>query len=757
MPVHKLEHHQATTGGRTALLARIAAWLREMASAQWRALGLALSSQDRHLSAGQSWLILAFHLCGLLAIIRLSHQVFWIGLAPLLLIQPLAVSLKTKKLYLFPESLAPFGVTYAVLGLRLLIAVIARAQGFVADSLIVPDPWGSPLNIDLAITVSGVWALVAQSGPTLQAFGKRVHWATVLGCLLFGVALTWAALTYFNLRTSGVTASDPYAYVQMAVDLVQRGTLLHTFELVPKATGWGGLTLWPLVPIGYRSPDPPSGTAATVWPPGYSAFLAAAYWLLGEPGLYLLTPLLGLISLLALWVLCHEALHDWPSPLRFLAAGLAVLMLATSYQQVDRLVVPMADIPAQLFSTLVVLLALRGARRRSRPLVCLAGLCLGVAFAIRYTQVLLAAGVVTAAWVYLRRPRVGAELLRPLAWAGVSAGLAALPVFWYHQVAFGSPFGVGSGELGLLGLEHVPATFARVSGELLQPNEFLWVIPFAAWGAYRLWRNSREASLALLAWLLAVVPFHLLYQALRLRDLLSIFPVLALAAGVGMAEVLAGAWSPVPPSPQRSPSKGEGAIAPSPLRGDGRAQPPYGKAAQRAASLWDSGGRVRGDLRLPKILALVLVVAALWARTAPTWRLPTATDFYTFGYLFPDQRAAFDTLAGLTAPNGVVAASLNSGPIGLYANRAAVRPGYWSQEEWLSFVAHVMAEGRTVYVLRDSTELDRPLQALAAHYHVVQIAWLTVPYFPNGDGPSINQAVALYGVGPSTNGSRIHE
>jgi len=153
---------------------------------------------------------------------------------------------------------------------------------------------------------------------------------------------------------------------------------------------------------------------------------------------------------------------------------------------------------------------------------------------------------------------------------------------------------------------------------------------------------------------------------------------------------------------------------------------------------------VRGDLPLPKILAPVLVVAALWARTATTWALPATVDYYTFGYLFPDQRAAFDTMAGLTAPDSVIAASLNSGSIGLYANRTAVRPGYWSQEEWLSFVAHVMADGRTVYVLRDSTELDRPLQALESRYRVVQIAWLPVPYFPLGDGPSINQPVALY-------------
>jgi len=172
--------------------------------------------------------------------------------------------------------------------------------------------------------------------------------------------------------------------------------------------------------------------------------------------------------------------------------------------------------------------------------------------------------------------------------------------------------------------------------------------------------------------------------------------------------------------------------------------------AEILAGSWGSGRAIR-------ILAPVLVIVALWARTATIRQLSASTDFYTFGYLFPEQREAFNTLDGLTAPNGIVAASLNSGPIGLYANRTAVRPGYWSQEEWLSFVAHVMADGRTVYVLRDSAELDRPLQALAGHYRIVQIAWLPLPYFPQGDGPSINQAVALYVVGPSTNGARIQD
>ena len=76
---------------------------------------------------------------------------------------------------------------------------------------------------------------------------RRLWQAAGLG--LAAMTGLWAAATYFALRASGVTGSDPYAYVQMAVDLARQGTLLHTFPLAPQIATWN-LPTWPAVPVG---------------------------------------------------------------------------------------------------------------------------------------------------------------------------------------------------------------------------------------------------------------------------------------------------------------------------------------------------------------------------------------------------------------------------------------------------------------------------------------------------------------------------
>ena len=183
--------------------------------------------------------------------------------------------------------------------------------------------------------------------------------------------------------------------------------------------------------------------------------------------------------------------------------------------------------------------------------------------------------------------------------------MVALPVLWYHQVAFGSPFSVGSAELPLIGVENVGLTLPAVGRELLDRREFLYLLPFVLWGALRGWRSFRLSSVVLLAWLVAIGLFHLSYSALRARDLLSVFPVLALWAGIGMADGLA------------------------------------------AAQAWSARGHAWRSV-LPLLVALA-VVACLWARGRETLDNVTGRPYFTtFGYLQPEQRRAFDTLAALT-------------------------------------------------------------------------------------------------------------
>jgi 4-amino-4-deoxy-L-arabinose transferase-like glycosyltransferase len=492
----------------------------------------------------------------------------------------------------------------------------------------------------------------------------------------------------------------------MAVDIARHGTPLHVFRLAPAVAGWD-LPVWPVAPVGYVPPDPGTGVAATVWPPGYSAALAMGYRVGGEAGLYILTPLVGLAALAALWWLCLEVLRTWEGDWRFLAAGIAVFVLATSYEQIDRLSVPMADIPAQLFTMLTVGFALRATRGESILNLALTGVCLGVAFALRYTQALMVFCVllVWVLYLYRQRPRPWRRTLTAMAFFGGAAWLVALPVLRYHQVAFDGPFRVGgTAELALFGWEHIPGTLVKMTGRFLSPLELLYLTPFLVWGVIQTWRDARRGTVALLAWLAVIVVFHLPYPALRMRDLLSVLPVFAIWVGAGMAGALA------------------------------QVQHIHGPGLRTAA----------------RALVLCLMIVGLWARCQVTIWLPVhARDFQTFGYLRAEQRAAFDELANLTSADGIVAASLNGGAVSLYAKRDIARPAYWSPDDWLRFVDRALRDGRTVYLLVDGLEMQDPLGALSARYPLRQVASLSMPYF-SLDGTSEIQDVPLYRVVKAT-------
>jgi len=542
---------------------------------------------------------------------------------------------------------------------------------------------------------------------------SRSAWQAA-GLGLAALAGIWAAAAYFSLRASGVTGSDPYAYVQMAVDLARRGTLLHTFPLAPQIAAWN-LPTWPAVPVGYRPPDALTGQAATVWPPGNAGLLAAAFLVGGEAGLYLLAPLMGLLALAALWALCLEVLRAWPAgQRRYVAAGLAVFVLATSYRQLEGAVLPMADLPSQLFTLLAVYGALRATRkgegtRAGAVWAAFSGLSLGVAFSIRYTQVLVG---VSLLFLFATLPRQGKSGWRGRAPGLVSFGLAAwlgaLPALWYHTMAFGQPFAVGSAELGLFGWAYIPATALALARELLRTNEFLYLVPFLVWGLVRLWRSAARESIALLLWLGVLLAFHLPYPALRARDVLSVFPALALWVGVGAADMLAWAFAP------------------------------------------DS--LVAALARVPRFLARGLVVIGVvllfGARVRLTLQWPLRpSQFDTFGYLNAAQRAAFDDLRRAVPPEAVLAVSLNSGAVNLYSQRETVRPGSWTADEWRRFVQLALEDGRAVYVLVDGEEMQAPSHALAPAYGLKPIAELDLPYF-YPDGSSDHRPVTLYQVAP---------
>ena len=90
---------------------------------------------------------------------------------------------------------------------------------------------------------------------------------------VLAATLLWAGVVYLGKRTHGATASDPYAYAQMGVDLAETGSFLHRYPLfqqvMPLQIAWA-----PLQPVGYHVPVNDLGDCPSVWATGASVFRA---------------------------------------------------------------------------------------------------------------------------------------------------------------------------------------------------------------------------------------------------------------------------------------------------------------------------------------------------------------------------------------------------------------------------------------------------------------------------------------------------
>jgi hypothetical protein len=337
--------------------------------------------------------------------------------------------------------------------------------------------------------------------------------------------------------------------------------------------------------------------------------------------------------------------------------------------------------------------------------VAAAGLCIGIAFGIRYTQVLIAPAVALA----LANDDWRSSLKR-IAVCAVFAALAAAPTLAYHAVAFGSPFLTGSDELKHFSLSLLPATARYIFSELLWYREFGLLLPFIVIGSVALWQHHRKTALVLAAYVVPNFGFHLLYSYLRQRDLLSLFPIFYLLAAVGIVYLI---------TQLLERGKGRG--------GEGeKRRPPFSPSP------------------LLLVPVLLLTSALILQRSIETLILPITKGYDSFGYLVREQRASFARIAELTPPNAVIASSLNSGALDLHSQRLAFRPSGWSGDQLLKFVRALHAENTPVYFLDDGKELADSLQTLRAHFQLEEIVQLDLPYYFPNSGGSENRRVALY-------------
>lgn len=606
----------------------------------------------------------------------------WFALPLLLACAPLLFARRRKLRHL--SGLAPLTYAYGV-------------AAFSATRLQFDGPLNGLLYLPLALIVSSAIAIAAVWRQTRS--DDEAGFVQAGAALLIAASLGWSIWSASSLRTHGVSGSDPYAYTQMGVDLAERGTLAHAFPLV-RLTYALNIDSHPVTHIGYRIPADVRRVAPTVWPIGYAWFTALAWRIAGESGVFWLTPLFGLLALAIVGAWARLMTARMGAAPSVAIAALCVFLTATSYQQVEWQMIPMADIASQVFSIGALSLAWLGGRSaapRSRIVWALfAGVALGMAFNIRYTQVLIAPALALALWPASASTtqRIGASAL-PVLVCGLAALLCVLPTFWYHWTWFGHPLVTGSEELSNFSLTRMPETVMRALSDWNWVREYGLLTPLMAAGAAALWRICRRESLVALAYALPVFALHAFYDYLRLRDLLSIFPVLSLCAAAG------------------------------------------------AVALWRwSEQRGHGLLRTSLLFAISFVFVL---RSMETLAMPATRGFSAFGYLVREQRASFGRLAQLTEPDAVIGSSLNSGAVDLHAGRLTFRPGVWDARSRAIFVEALLGEGRPVYVLIDGEDMRAAEADLRAKFTLTEVARLDMPYFFKGSG-SENRAAPLYRV-----------
>ncbi len=643
-------------------------------------------------------LLLCAHLVGLGAFWRYYHQPVWFAAPTLALFLAFPLSVRSRRPFAI-ETLAPLFFLYAILIARVIAVRVLLASEPYQDEASLADPRFIFFQVEATAAAVIAYTALVQVVRLARPETRTRVLVSLAGVLTLG-SLVWFAVETIGHRTRGVTATDPYAYVQMAVDLATSGSPLHTYSLFPYVVN-SDLSWYPIEHIGFRLFDNLTGRVPTVWPIGGSVGLAVAFRIFGEEGLYLATPMASLAALVVMGLLAWEYSHGRGVVERAGLVAISIALLATSWEQVDRSLVPLVDTQAQLFSVLAIWMALRAGHSKKDWLWGIgAGMCLGSAYFIRHTQVLLAAPILLAAW---RLPRNRRFFF--LSGAGVAAIIVALPDLWYHHEHFGGWLVPESNELALFSISSLAPSVKALSERFFAGNEFGYVVPFMIYGAYRAVREDGGRFAVIAIWVLLLTGFHLLYSAVKIRDLLPEYPGVVLFTAYGML------------------------------------------ALGRDVRRWLITRRPTGIGWKELAVALCVFAALLLPcmRTRLTILRPFQPAKVTFGYVTAEQRAALGRLAALTPQNAVVGSTMNDGPIDLYAKRPTFRPGVWTPEERVRFIEMMFTAGRRVYVLNDGGETGTALKSLAQDYTLRPVAVLDVPLF----GEMVGNPGVLWEIAPA--------
>jgi hypothetical protein len=286
--------------------------------------------------------------------------------------------------------------------------------------------------------------------------------------------------------------------------------------------------------------------------------------------------------------------------------------------------------------------------------------------------------------------------------AALTALVVALPDLWYHHLYLGGWLVPESQEMALFDISNVLPSIKALSDRFLAGNEFGYLIPFLLYGCYRAARDDARRFAVLLVWIVVLTGFHLMYAAVKIRDLVPEYPAVVLLSAYGIVRL---------PLDVR---KWAGAMS--------------GAASGSGFSL--------GNLARQGVVALVIFFALLLPtmRDRMTIMRPFQPAKVTFGYVTAAQRSSFDQVAALTPSNAVIGSTMNDGAIDLYSHRATFRPGQWDAQECDRFIQVMLNERRGIYLLDDGAETSAARRELSKRYRLSLVAALDVPLFGVVDG-----------------------
>jgi hypothetical protein len=241
-------------------------------------------------------------------------------------------------------------------------------------------------------------------------------------------AICGSVISWLRFLVPTIGGADSYGYVSASIWLAG-GRLIDGSPVADWISAPNRMAL--ASPLGW-TPSPDGAGIAPTYPIGVSLVMALFSMVGGAPAVFFVAPVMGVITLLLVYRLARE----WfDAPTSLLATALVAwnpLMIAYAKQ-------PMSDVPAALWITLALLLAVRSSGASAFG----SGLAAGAAVITR-PALLIAAAVIPIAAHRTESPK--RRLL--LSAAGLAVGVLAQMAIQQHL--FGSPLSTGYGATSSL-------------------------------------------------------------------------------------------------------------------------------------------------------------------------------------------------------------------------------------------------------------------------------------------------------------------